>query len=228
MSLENHIKFIFRRKFDLVAVGLLFGLLGIVLHFVIPIKYIASGSLYVARKIEISKVQEISQEERTVEEVFTYEGYYARQNALSFSETVIGLVDSDTVLNVLLQKAGKPTNSENLRKVRKNVAVKKLAPQLIEVNVKAASIEEASTTWNQVTNIVVDYSKTLSNSGDPNLVVVKVDKEPLVMETYRNPFLNFVVGVVLGVVFAYLLFSFAEYLVEIDLPKGKRRFFKGI
>jgi capsular polysaccharide biosynthesis protein len=199
-----------KNKFSILITGLLFALAALTLFYFIPVRYEAKGSLFITRKLD--SLPQPRSDALFQESAFTYEGYYAQQNASSYTATLIGLIESDDVKKLVLRDLGLDITDASLRKLRSAVKVKKIAPQLVEVTAKGWRDADAEPTWHSLIENTIASSRNLSRLGDPNLVVVKVSDEPLVKETYRSLPLNIIVGFGFGTIFATLILSVKEYL----------------
>ena len=85
------------------ASGILFGLT----IFLVPPKYLASGSFFVSRAIE-----------KGPEEYFKYEGYYSQKNAQDYTNTCVALLESTDIKSQALEKLNIQINEQNLKKLK--------------------------------------------------------------------------------------------------------------
>lgn len=166
----------------------------------LPTKYTSLGSLFVGRSAEES------------ENYFTYEGYYAQQSALGFTDSVIAIIRSPDLIKLLLENTDTPVNASNYRKISKSISIKKTGPQIISVGLKGDSYEKSKTMWLELNNILIDKIENINRDTDVNLSVSTVSEEPLVRESYRNVFVFSLVGLIFGAFFGMFLTSLKEYL----------------
>lgn len=187
---ENQLKIILIAVFGVV--------IGICAYFFLPTRYIASGTLFVARGTE-----------RPSNEEFSYEGYYAYQASRGHAETVAGLLESADIRHKSLIALDLEPTGEALRKLGRMSTVKKNADQLVSLEVRASSVDEAKKVWGTLieqTLIVID------SFADPLLRVNTINTEPVVKEVYKNVYLNGILGFAFGFMFAYSFFVFKKYL----------------
>ncbi len=202
MELKDILKTLKENK-KLLLIGITIGILAGYSFFLLPQKYIASGSFYITRKTE-----EMSQE------FFKYEGYYSQQAALSYTNTIAALFESLDITSKSLEKLNISTNEKNLRKYQKRINVVKAGPQLITLTVKEENFNLAKDFWNTLADTTINESLEMNKNGDTNLNVSKVSKEPVVKEAYKSLPLDIVLGGILGGVFSLLYAAVNEYLKE--------------
>jgi len=194
-------KFITKNIKTIVFSALVCGVLGAIFHFVLPQKYIATGSFYVARKIQESS-----------KDFFEYEGYYANQSAQAFAQSVISLLESKDLHSSTLQNMGVNVTESSLRDIKKSIRVKKVSPQLITLVVKKDKRGEAINFWMAVSQELSDSVSEISKESDSNMTVVSVSSEPVVFATYKNVYINFLAAFLLGFAGAILYLGFRQYL----------------
>lgn len=175
--------------------GLIAGLLASVL----PPRYISSGSLFVGRSVEESK------------NYFTYEGYYAQQSALGFTDSAIAVIRSPDLIKLLLEKTNTPQNTANYRKISKSISIKKTGPQIILVGLKSDSSEKSKSMWLELNNILIDKINNVNQNADDKLSINTLSEEPLIRESYRNIFVFSFMGLIFGAFLGLFLISLKEY-----------------
>ena len=188
---------------SLLLVSLVFGIAGVGLYYGLPVKYVASGSMYVKRAIEDGKGT-----------YFTYEGYYNQQTAIAYTNTVMGLLESVDIRSKALQDLNMKVNEFSLRKLGKQVKVKKTGNQLITLNVTGASPQYAQALWTALALNTVNTAETLNKDSDRFLTISLVNQAPVVKEAFRNVWLNFFAGVGLGFLSTTMLLGVKTYLKE--------------
>ena len=203
MELKEFIQ-IFRKYLRFIfAFGLVFGFLGAAFFYFYPKSYKAAGSFYVARVINGD----------TPLGDFTYEGYYAQQAGTNYTETFIGLLESVDVRKAVLESMGVQVNEASLRKAARVIDVKKTAPQIVTLAVKAPQPETAKEVWQTFSNVAVEISVTLNDfAGDPMVSVFQVSPEPVVYETFNNLYVDILAGLTLGLLLGSFTAAFKEYL----------------
>lgn len=201
MELREIFKFFKKYKIRLVFSGLMFGLFGVLAYFLLPPKYVATGTFFVKRSVVPPTAEH-----------FTYEGYYSQQTALSYTKTVVGLFESSDMKSAALEKLGVSVNEEALRRFSRKVRVKNAGPQLITLQIKGDSVEEVGGFWGALTSVTLEKASELNQTGDPFLQVEEVVEAPVVKQTYNNVWVNFVGGFGLGYVLRVFCLALKEYL----------------
>jgi capsular polysaccharide biosynthesis protein len=200
MEIKEILKF-FWENIKLIALsGLFAGILGAVAYFFLPINYQAEGSLFIKRVIYPYS-----------ETHFTYEGYYGQQAAVSYTDSVIGLIESVDIRARALTKLGENVNDKNLRKLSRKVKVSKNGPQVITIKIKEASSDKAQETWQAVSDVTIETIGELKSGGDPYINLSKVSQEPVIKEGYRNLPLFTLLGIFIGVSLASFALAAINY-----------------
>ncbi len=198
MELKDILKRIKKYKIFLV----LFAIAGFsagALFYAIPSKYISSGSFYIKRGVNLEK------------EYFTYEGYYAQQTALAYTNSVAALIESPDIKKKVLEEMKIPVNEESLRKLNKIVRVKKTGPQIILVTVKDKDYDTSAKMWNKLAESLINKTNEINKNGDESLSIGLVSEQPLVRETYKSFYLFALVGSVTGLSLAIFFICVKEY-----------------
>ncbi len=184
----------------LLVFSLLSGGLGAAAYFFLPTKYYASGSIFVKRVIYPYS-----------ETHFTYEGYYGQQAAVSYTNSVIGLIESEDIHAQALQKIGISVTEKSLRVVDRKIKTIKSGPQIINLVTKEKSPEKTEELWSAVADSTLETAEALKTGGDPYINVAKVSDRPIVKEGYRNlPLFSFL-GIGLGLLFSTSVLSVKNY-----------------
>jgi capsular polysaccharide biosynthesis protein len=192
----------------LVLTTLLSALLGIAWFLLTPPKYIASGAFYVSRSTE------------TVPSEFKYEGYYASLSSLNFAKTLAALIESDDIKRQILLEQKQPINRTNLKALNRAVSIKNPETQLVSLQTKASSPEQALRLWSSYKKAVSSTISNINTKGDINLNVLAVSEEPVVFQSFRSLPLSLLLGAFVGLFgSAFLLgayfFSQKETLNEV-------------
>ncbi|MBW6441327.1 hypothetical protein K0B04_00235 [Patescibacteria group bacterium] len=198
MELKEIFKKINRYRITLILFAVL-GLVAGVIFYVLPTNYYSSGSFFVKRKIDPSN------------DFFAYEGYYAQQSALSYTNSLTALAESPDVKKELLENMGEEVNNQNIRKINNAVKVKKTGPQMILITVKGKDYEISRDIWKKLANTLVQKSTEINKNGDENLSVSLVSQEPLVKEGYKNIYIFTLAGILLATSLGILVISVKEY-----------------
>lgn len=179
-----------------IALGLIIG----TIYILMPPKYYATGSFLITRRV--------SPEEQ---EFFTYEGYYGQQTALSFTKTVTALIESEDVLSKSLSNMNLSVNQNSLRNLSKKVKVTNPGPQLITLQIKEESQENALKTWEAVSNSTIKTAQQTNMQGDPLLGISKISEQPVIKMQYK-PLIPIISAAALSGVCLYLIIiSLKEY-----------------
>lgn len=203
VELKTLLAFIKKNALITTLIVLIFGLVGVGVYYLLPIKYLASGSLYVKRSVENGDSR-----------YFTYEGYYNQQTAISYTNTVMGFLESIDVRSKALNNLGLPVSEQSLRQLGKQIKVKKSGNQLITLSVKDSSPQQAQNLWNELAKNTINTAQQLNKDSDPALQISQLQEGPVVKEVFRNVWVNFVVGAAFGLVLAFLSFAFISYMQE--------------
>ena len=180
--------------------GLLFASVGTGGYFFWPKTYTATGSFFVSRDVE-----------KTSNEYFTFEGFYSQQSALSFTDTVIGLLESVDVRKESLLLLNITPDEAALRKLNRTIKIKKAAPQLITLKVAGKTKTEAREVWTALSEIALKTVTDLRENGDRSLHLTLLQKVPVVQEAYRNILLNFSTGFLFGILTAAISIFAKDY-----------------
>lgn len=201
MEVKEIFKFFNKYKFSILLYAIIGAILGVIIYMFAPTSYIATGSVFVGRNIQPSS-----------QDFFTYEGYYSQQAALSYAESLMGLIRSNDIYSRVLNETNKEINAYNLLRLNKKVRVKKAGPQIITITVKENASKDAVTTWKSLTKNTIEATKTLNENVDNSLTVNLISQEPIVMKVYTSILLNTAAGILLGLFSSVTIFSFKEYL----------------
>jgi capsular polysaccharide biosynthesis protein len=203
MEFRSLIKQMIAHRPLLITLALLGALSGITYSF-LPLKYYATGSLYVKRSVNNSQSDSF----------FTYEGYYSQQVALAYTNTISALAESLEIRSGAMKKLGIPVTEKTLRDYAKLIKVKKAGPQLITVTVKGNSVESAQELWEALSQTIINTSHEINANGDPNLAISQVTTEPVVKTSYSNMWVFAAIGSIAGTVLAVIILIIRTYFRE--------------
>jgi len=190
-----------KKNIKILAVSVvLAGSVGALAYYFLPIKHYATGSLFIRRSIYPYS-----------ENHFTYEGYYGQQAAMSYANSVIGLVKSEDIRAQALTSLEIPVNEKTLRKYERKIRTIKSGPQLIGLVVKEKSPQEAEKLWQAVADSTINTMNNISRVNDPFVGVIKISENPVVREGYRNPVIHVSVGMGLGLVLSVSYLTLFNY-----------------
>ena len=194
MEIGNLSKLIKKNGFKMLLVATLFGLIGVSVYYAFPPRYTATGTFFVKRAVESSSG-----------EFFNYEGYYSQQVSLSYAKTFAALLESVDIKSKALGTLQMPISDDTLRDINRKVRVKSATPQLVTLTVKGNSVGEATNVWAALSNAALQASESVNSGGDTSVKVVPLNTSPVVQMVYRNVYLNFLVGVLLGTLFCLIV-----------------------
>lgn len=200
MELREIIQVLLKNSKALILITLL-GTLGGLIVFFLPTRYVAKGSFYAKRAAN-----------EATSEFFTYEGYYGQQAALSYTNTVIGLLESTDLMKMALEKLNEPVNEITLRKYKKLVNVKKKGPQLVTLETKGQDQSSAKLLWDALSDSLFETAVKINVNGDPALSFSKISEDPVVNRNYKNIWINMLAGTGVGFAFGLFAVSIKEYM----------------
>ena len=201
MELKEIIEFIKKYIKQIILGSIIFGMVGALLHFVLPTKHYASGSLFIRRSVN-----------PFTEDHFTYEGYYGQQSAMLYTNSIIGLVESEDIRKQALENLNVEVNEKTLRKYSRKIKTRKTGPQLLTLITKDPTPEKATLLWKSVSDSTINTLNKINKNGDPFISVAKVSDEPIVKESYKNIFVDILVGLGIGFIISTTFFSLKSYL----------------
>lgn len=189
----------YRRKIVFLAIaGLAFG----VMVSLLPSKYVSSGSLYVKREANPGTGY------------FTYEGYYAQQTAMSYTNSVVAILESPDIKKKVLGLMNIPVNEKTIRELGRTIKVKKTGPQVILVTVKNKNYDISMDVWDKTVNSLMGITADMNKNGDENLGISLVSERPVVKENYKSPYLFGIAGSLITLTLSLLFISVKEYLKD--------------
>jgi capsular polysaccharide biosynthesis protein len=182
----------------IVLLGLFFG----ILYAYLPAKHIASGSFYIKRMAEGSS------------NFFTYEGYYAQQSAVAYTNTVMGLFESTDLQSKALAAIRIKVDEYSLRKYGRDIKVKKAGPQLVTLTVKGNTEETAVNLWKSMATNTIETAAQINVQGDPRLSISQITTEPVLRKEYKPWYLCIPLGLLGGLATGITWVAAKYYLKE--------------
>jgi capsular polysaccharide biosynthesis protein len=205
MELKEILKFLKLNRGAMILSSILFGIVGVTAFFYVPTKYYANGSLFVKRSIYPYSPDH-----------FTYEGYYGQQAAMAYTNSVIGLIESEDLRSKAIEKFGLEVNEKNLRKFAKKIKATKTGPQLITLTAKGNNAKEAEELWSVVTGATIETVNKINSDGDPYVSISKIIEKPIVKEGYKDAIVFTALGLCFGAFISAFFLAVKNYL------KGKK------
>lgn len=203
MEIKEIIKLVKTKTKIIFLVSLLFTVFGVGMYYGIPPKQTATGSFFIKRTVE-----------EPSPEFFSYEGYYAQQAALSYSNTLSALFESVDIRSKALKSLDIPVNDKTLRKYGRQIKVKNVGPQVVTLTIKGDNTAQVVNFWAALSNSVLETTKALNQEGDKSITVTPLISEPIVQMTFSNVYANAIAGALFGFLVAVVSLSFASYLRE--------------
>lgn len=197
MEIKDIYKKMMSHKIYLVVSTLVGVLIGVAVYF-LPSKYVANGSFFINRAAGTSN------------SFYTYDGYYAQQTALTYTNSVVVLMQGTDIKKMVLESNKVATNQGTLRWLSRIVNIRKTGPQVISLSVKGKTYGEALDLWNSFANVTLAATYQINKTGDPNLSITQVSPQPLVSLPYKS---MLVFGLA-GALIAFTLTSFCICLKE--------------
>jgi capsular polysaccharide biosynthesis protein len=203
----------FNKSIRLIFIStILFGLLSIAVYYFYPVKYYASGGLFITRTIYPYQNTH-----------FTYEGYYGQQAAIFYTNSIIGLIESEDIGAQALGAVDQPVTEMTLRELSKKIKTEKSGPQLVTLIVKGKTQEGAITLWQALAQTTINTMRKINTEGDPFVGVAKVSETPIVKESYRNLPVFILVGMGMGCLLSVSLLAVKISLQDQPKQRAKRK-----
>lgn len=178
---------LYKQKALIPVMGAIVGLvLGLGLYFLLPVKYIASGSMFVVRQVE-----EVPTE-------FNYEGYYSSLSSFNYTQSLAALLETDDIRGGVLRRLDLPVTKENLKNLKKSVDVKKTTTQVLTFVTKDTNPKQATAIWKAYAQELKTVTTRVNQFGDSGLIPVQLIASPVVYQGFSNIFVSGLAGVFLG------------------------------
>ncbi len=189
MEVKDIVTFLKKNYLHVLLTGLVFSAIGAVLYYALPVKYNATGSFFIKRSVDSNSTGNY----------FTYEGYYSQQTALSYTNTLTGIFESEDIKSKALMALGTEVNEWSIRKLGRNMKIKKSGPQLITLTVKGNTPQNVKSTWLAITKATITTADFLNTNGDSKLTISQLNENPVVKMSFRNLYVNILTGFGLGI-----------------------------
>ncbi len=200
MDLKEILDFL-RENLQKLVISAFFGiLLGGMVFALLPIKYLSSGTLFVGRKISDSN------------NFYNYSGYYDQLAALSFANTVKGLLEDKNLLSQVLPVSKQENTERNIRKLRRQIKTKDIGPQLVGLEVRANTSEEAERIWLSLFKKVVGATQDMNKKADPNLFIQITNNKIWTRKSTKNPLIFCIAGGLITLMIEAFFLATKEYL----------------
>lgn len=208
MSFGDSLK-ILSTKRKQIFVGAWLGLcLGAVVYFYFPARYLVLGTVFVGRELATTAVPPAT---TPIPVDFTYEGFYAQQNAVGFTKTYIGVLESDENIYFAAAQLPEASLDHTAKKIKRNLRVTSPAPQLVVVKYSSFNKSEAQAIWISLVANAHQLATQLNQVGDSKVTILRLQSAPIVKEPVNNLYLNLGLGFLVGGFFSssmYLTLAF--------------------
>lgn len=199
---------IYKKNLQQITLLGFFGLIMGSVFFYIPKNYYTTGSLYITSKVDPDNTN-----------YFNYDGYYAQQTALNYTNTVLAILESKPILTNALSKLNIDTNDKVLKRYKRNIIVIKESPQVIKFTVKGKTSEDSQKLWNNLVDLTVEDLNRINNqNGDSNLSINKIGNTIFTSQYYYPAYLHITLGILVFIFLDLVYLTSKEYLKE-DLKK---------
>ncbi len=212
MELIEYLRHLYRYKIWLLVGVIIGGLVGGILANSAKDQYQAATSLYIQRKTEAPNSQ-----------YFTYEGFYAQQTAVNFTDTAIKLLMTDEIISEAAKLAGYEKTPQQIGALKGSIVVKKDAPQLITVRITQPSRDQADNLATGLSQAIKQRTIDLNQYGDSSLSIEQVESTPLVNLVRPSVVIYTVIGAFVGLIFAMMasaLWAFIKAQRRSKSPKS--------
>lgn len=200
MELREYVKIIRKSLPLLVILAAGFGGLVFFVSQNLPTTYTASLTLYVKRQATEASA-----------DYYTFDGYYSQQAAEKFTETVVGFLKSKDILLASAKLADLPTDQQGLEQLEGSIKIKQVAPQLVSLKVEQRDGWAAKKFCAALAQATTERINLLNQTGDKAISVDLLNPEPLVEKNEPKIILNSLVGVLTGILLAFLFVFLKEY-----------------
>lgn len=195
---------IYKRNLKQLSLFVILGLITGTIFFYIPKNYYTTGSLYITSKVDPDN-----------NSYFNYDGYYAQQTALNYTNTVLATLESKPILTNALNNLSIVTNDKVLKKYKRNIIVVKESPQVIKFTVKGKTPENSQELWNNLVELTVnDLNRINNQSGDNNLSINKIGNTIFTSQYYYPLYLHIILGILIFIFLDLIYLTSKEYLKE--------------
>lgn len=196
LDLLSLITFLNKSKKKIFGSGILGVFVGIFIYIVLPVKYVSTGTFYITHAIE----------DKTD---FNYEGYYAQQTAQAYTDVFINVLESKELKSEIIQESGGENIPQSYYKLNRLISIKKTTPQSITLEVKTNDSSLSKHLWKLIVARSLDMQKGISS--DKNIFIAMLMQEPVTVSTYKNIFLNIILGSLLGMFIGTIYFCIKDY-----------------
>lgn len=189
--------FLYRYKLRIFLCGLIGTFIGVLVYIFIPAKYVSTGTFYITRPIE-DKAE------------FSYEGFYSQQTAQAYTDVFVSVLEGKELRSEIITGMGLVNSAGSYYALNRLISIKKTTPSSIRLEVKTQDRDFSVVLWNLIVSKSLEKHRTISLS-DKNISVFVLNPVPITYATYKNVYLNSVLGGVIGLFLGTIFFGFKEY-----------------
>lgn len=179
MELKEFISLLKKNLVLLVILGAIGAALGATVIVYLPIKWTSSQTYII--------------EKRSIKDngaYFNYDGYYANQVGISYTNNLASLFESRDIKIKTLETLQTELIEKNIVDLNKNLKVKKLGPQVLQVTYQNFNKEKAENVLNASTENALK-SLTASNwDSGLDITITKINSSTSAVQNYINPYLT--------------------------------------
>jgi len=202
MELKQIIKILKEKFSQIVFISSGFVLIAIVLASYSAPKYEAALELYVNKKPEVSEAGD-----------YNYDGFYAQQVAEKYTDTVVGLFETNQVVRGALSEIEiADVNPVELNAYKRSLRVEKVAPQIIKVVVSRENKKESEDFVKALAKIGQEKVTELNKSQNQDITLELVDEKPHIELKELSVYLAGFVGLLIGIGLSLIWVALKEYL----------------
>lgn len=200
MDLKEYLKLIKDNYRIIITVCIITGISTFLFSILRPVKYDVSQSLFVNK----SNSQETDD--------FKFDGYYALETADAISDSIGEWLKSPQVVNDIYARSGIDPSFKNITSYSKKFKAKKLSADFVEIKFESRSIDEASKISGAIVDVVNSKMKLLNDTSDGEVSFSITGNSPIIVENKLDALLNFVIGIVSGMILGIFIALSREYL----------------
>lgn len=208
MELKDYLKLLHKELELIISTAAFFAAIGVIVYFVIPPKYVASGTFFVGRAVGNPNGNSVATS--TSSNSIDYEGYYASQASITYADSFSNILTSIEIQRLSLDALNKPIKEVYLRKLAKNTKVTRES-NIVKLEVTAKTGKEALNTYHAVANNSIVKFKAQASRLDSNILVSKIYPDPVIYKEFSSVFLAALIGLVLGALASITYISVKDY-----------------
>ena len=203
-----------RKKWKVLVVStLICAVIAVVVTYLLPVRYCSKVDVYVKR----GDTQES-------ENYYTYDGYYATQASVQYTDTVTGLFQSIQILRNVADKVQADeqyvqgekepemlaADVKFLESIASKIVVEDIAPQVISVEFVHKDKTKSKLWLSYLSAEVIDEVKRLNKTGDSKFEVTAFDT-PIIKEVAPSYVINVIVGLMSGALVGGMIMFMKHY-----------------